>query len=87
MKYEDLLLLCREYSLTTSPFDPTLPMPVEGGMLKWFAAAGTLEPFNTCSTARRIHSSLVPAVVAAEVDAIAASIRLSWSPPPPELLI
>ena len=56
-------------------------------MLKCLAAAGTLEPLDTCSTARRIRSSLVPAVVAAEVDAIAALIRLSWSPPPPKLLI
>ena len=48
-------------------------------MLKCFAAAGTLTPFATCSNAWRIRSSLLPAVVAAEVDAIAAPSRLSWS--------
>ena len=37
-------------------------------MLKCFAAAGTLTPFATWSNACRIRSSLVPAVVAVEVE-------------------
>ena len=39
-------------------------------MLKCFAAAGTLMPFATWSNACRIRSSLVPAVVAVEVEVI-----------------
>ena len=65
MKDENFLLLRRENSLTTSPFNAALPMSVEGG-----AAAVTLMPIPTCSNACRIRSCLVPAVVAVEVDAI-----------------